>query len=89
MKSPVMIERTSGSRKICAVPVVWSNPSGASKTALGAGRDVRCGFVFNAAVIAGADAGGVINVISGGDCQLQTNVLAERPGISNKEQNTL
>lgn len=63
MKSPLTMSRTSGRRNIWAVPVFWSKPFGAIRTGFGNGRLVRCGFVFKAAVIEGADAGGATKVI--------------------------
>lgn len=44
MKSPVITDCTSGRRRISAVPLVWVRSSGARISALGAGREVRCGF---------------------------------------------
>lgn len=64
MKSPLISLRTSGNRKICAVPVVWSKSTGAMRSGFGEGNAVRCGLVFNAAWIAGADAGGATRWIS-------------------------
>lgn len=65
MKSPVIIDRTSGRRNICAVPVVWSRSFGAIRFGFGDGSAVRCGLRLNALVMAGAEAGGATNVISG------------------------
>lgn len=64
MKSPLISLRTSGRRKICAVPVVWSKSTGAIKSGFGEGNAVRCGLVFSAAWIAGADVGGATRWIS-------------------------
>ena len=63
MNGPWMSARTSGKRKICAVPVVSRKSSGANTRGLGSGNPVRCGLVFKAVVMAGADEGGVISVM--------------------------
>jgi hypothetical protein len=64
MKSPLTTSRTSGNRKISAVPVVLSRSLGAKRSGFGRGRLVRCGLVLKAALIADAEDGGVIRVIS-------------------------
>ena len=64
MKSPLIVERTSGSRKISAVPVFWSRSFGASKSGFGRGSEVRWGFVARADLIADAVDGGAMRVIS-------------------------
>ena len=64
MKSRLTTSRTSGNRKISAVPVVLSRSFGAKRSGFGRGRPVRWGLVFKAMVIAGAEDGGVIKVIS-------------------------
>lgn len=48
------------------MPVFWSRSAGANKSGFGRGSPVRCGLVFIAAVMAGADEGGQIRVISKG-----------------------
>lgn len=64
MKSPVMTACTSGRRRISAVPLVWVRSVGARISALGGGREVRCGFCDRAAWMAFAEEGGVIMWIS-------------------------
>ncbi len=64
MKSPLISLRTSGKRKICAVPVVWSRSFGATNSGFGSGRPVRYGLVFSAVWMAGADAGGATKMMS-------------------------
>ena len=63
-KSPIMTARTSGWRRISAVPEVGSRLSGASMSAFGRGSDVRCGFWDRAASIGFDDEGGVMRCIS-------------------------
>lgn len=64
MKSPLMTSRTSGRRKISAVPIVSSRFSGARRTGLGVGNLAKYGFVSMASLIAGAAELGATSVIS-------------------------
>ncbi len=64
MKSPVIAAWTSGSRRISAVGVFWESEEGARRSGLGRGRDVRCGFWARAVVMAAADEGGVMSLMS-------------------------
>lgn len=63
-KSPVMTARTSGWRRISAVPEVGSKLCGARMSAFGRGSDVRCGFWDRAASIGLDDEGAVMRCIS-------------------------
>ena len=69
MKSPVIAAWISGSRRISEVGVFWESEEGARRSGLGRVRDVRCGFWARAVVMAGADEGGVMSLISLGPRQ--------------------
>lgn len=56
--------RTSGRRRISAVPEFWSRSSGARTSGRGRGRAVRKGFVLRAVVRAWRALGGQIRVMS-------------------------
>ena len=64
MKSPVMAAWISGCRRISAVGVFWESEEGARRSGLGRGRDVRCGFWARAVVMAAADEGAVMSLMS-------------------------
>lgn len=63
-RSEVMAFWTSGERRRSPVPLVWVRPRGAMISGFGLGKDVRAGFVANAASNAGRDSGGVTKVMS-------------------------
>ena len=64
MKSPVIAAWISGSRRISAVGVFWEREDGARRSGLGSGREVRCGFWARAVVMAAAEEGGVMSLMS-------------------------
>ena len=64
MKSPVIAAWISGSRRISAVGVFWEREEGARKSGFGRGREVRCGFWARAVVMAAAEEGGLMSLIS-------------------------
>lgn len=66
MKSPVIAAWISGWRRISAVGVFWESEDGARRSGLGRGREVRWGFWARAVVMAAAEEGGVMSLISFG-----------------------
>lgn len=64
MKSPVIVASISGWRRISAVGVFWERDGGARMSGLGSGREVKCGFWARAVVMAAAEEGGVMSLIS-------------------------
>lgn len=68
MKSPVIAAWISGSRRISAVGVFWEREDGARRSGLGSGREVRCGFWASAVMMAAAEEGGVMSLISLNPC---------------------
>ena len=63
-KSDLMISCTCGSDSKSAVGVVCSRCSGARRSGLGDGNEVRCGFWASAAAMVDFDVGGVMRVMS-------------------------
>ncbi len=48
--------------------VFWEREEGARRSGLGRGREVRCGFWARAVVMAAAEEGGVMSLMSLGSC---------------------
>ena len=60
IKSPEIAAFTSGRRRIVAVDVLRSRSTGAIRSGLGVGKEVKCGFCDSAASRGAAAEGGVI-----------------------------